>query len=50
MRRREQDASTYNKGVKSVVYTIGDMVMLFQKDTGKLQPRRRGPIRISGFG
>jgi hypothetical protein len=49
-RRREQDVHRYGKGIKRVIHNIGDMVMLFQKDVGKLQPRWRGPFRINGYG
>ena len=50
VRRHEMEAHRYSKGIKRVIHSIGDMVMLFQKDVGKLQPRWRGPFRINGYG
>ena len=38
-RRYEIEAHRYSKGIKRVVHNIRDMVMLFQKEVGKLQPR-----------
>ena len=49
-RQKEQMAARYNRGVKEVVHLVGDLAMLYQKYTGKLQPRWRGPFRISGYG
>ena len=50
MRKQEIEAYKYNKGITETVHHIGDLVMLYQKDVGKLQPRWRGPFRISGYG
>lgn len=43
-------AERYNKGIKRQVHKPGDLVMLHQKKTGKLEARWRGPFRISGCG
>jgi hypothetical protein len=48
--QKEEMALRYNKGVKRVVHHLGDLVMLYQERTRKLQPRWRGPFRISGYG
>jgi hypothetical protein len=48
--QKEIDAARYNKGVTRTVHHIDDLVMVYQKDTGKLQPRWRGPFKISGYG
>lgn len=48
--RKEQEAARYNKGVRLRVFAPGDLVMLYQKDAGKLQPRWRGPFRVDSFG
>lgn len=47
--RKEQEAMKYNKGVRPAVFSAGDLVMLHQKTSGKLQPRWRGPFRIDSF-
>jgi len=49
-RKREDEAARYNKGIRQVVHHIDDLAMLYQKDTKKLQPRWRGPFKISGYG
>ncbi|KAL2036817.1 hypothetical protein N7G274_010475 [Stereocaulon virgatum] len=46
-RRHEMEVHRYNRGIKRVIHNIGDLVMLFQKDVGKLQPRWRGHFRIN---
>ena len=48
--QKEQEAIRYNKGVKQATHHVGDLVMLHQKNTNKLEPRWRGPFRISGYG
>ena len=49
--RKEQEASRHDRGLKHQdVFATGDLVMLYQKNTGKLQPRWRGPFAINGFG
>ncbi|KAL8715549.1 MAG: hypothetical protein Q9220_000885 [cf. Caloplaca sp. 1 TL-2023] len=40
-------ASAHDKKVKMVSFHLDDLVMLFQKESGKLKPRWRGPFRIS---
>lgn len=50
IRKQELEAHRYNRGIKQTIHQLGDMVMLFQKDVGKLQPRWRGPFRIKGYG
>ena len=47
--RKEGEAARYNKGVRQRVFEPGDLVMLYQKDTGKLQPRWRGPFVVEAF-
>ena len=49
-RQKEAMARRYDKGVKAKVHEIGSMVMLWQKNTGKLQARWRGPFKITGYG
>ena len=49
-RRKEQEAFRYNKGVTETLHHLGDLVMLYQKHTGKLEPRWRGPFRIFDYG
>jgi len=41
-------AARYDRGVRQVSHNFGDLVMLWQKDVGKLQARWRGPFKISG--
>ncbi len=36
--------------MNEIWFSLGQPVMLYQKDTGKLQARWRGPFRIYGFG
>ncbi len=43
-------AARYDRGVRQVSHNFGDLVMLWQKDVGKLQARWRGPFKISGHG
>lgn len=47
--RKEREALRYNKGVRPDVFAQGDLVMLYQKSVGKLQPRWRGPFCIDRF-
>lgn len=49
-RQKEEIAIRYNRSITQTVHEIGSLVMLYQKDTGKLQARWRGPFRISGYG
>ena len=49
-RQKEDEAARYNRGVKQATHHVGDLAMLYQKVTKKLQPRWRGPFRISGYG
>ena len=49
-RRREQDAARYNKRVTETTHHLGDLVMLYQKDAGKLEARWKGPFRIKEYG
>jgi hypothetical protein len=49
--RKEQEASRYDRGIKHRdVFAAGDLIMLYQKNTGRLRPRWRGPFTINGFG
>ena len=47
--QKEAMAVRYNKGIKQTTHHPGDLVMLYQEHSGKLQPRWRGPFRISGY-
>lgn len=49
-RRREQEAIRYNMIVTQAHHQLGDLVMLCQKKTGKLEARWRGPFRILSYG
>ncbi len=49
-RKKEEEATRYNRGVKEAPLDINDMVMLHQKSAGKLEPRWRGPFRIAQCG
>ncbi len=49
-RRRERDAIRYNKGVTEATHHLEDLAMLYQKNTGKLEARWRGPFRIKDYG
>lgn len=40
----------YEKGVCESIHHINDLVMVWQKQQGKLEPRWRGPFRIVGYG
>ncbi len=44
------EAMRYNRGVTQATHRLGDLVMLYQKKTGKLQERWKGPFRISAYG
>ena len=44
------EATRYNRGITKADHQIGHLVMLYQKNTGKLQPRWRGPFRVAGYG
>ncbi len=48
--QKEKEARKYDRGVRQVHHNIGDQVMLYQKSTGKLEPRWRGSFKISGHG
>ena len=50
LRQKEDMTTRYDKGITRVIHHIGDLVMLFQEKAGKLQPRWRGPFKISGYG
>ena len=47
---RTKMAERYNRGVRKATLHEGDLVFLHQKNTGKLEPRWRGPFRIRGYG
>lgn len=51
-KRKQKEANTlrYNKGVKQTVHALGSFVMLYQKKTGKLEPRWRGPFVVYAYG
>ena len=48
--QKEKEAAYYNKGIKRATHHVGDLVMLYQKKGKKLEPRWRGPFRITGYG
>ena len=48
--QKEADAARYDRGITRTIHHIDDLVMVYQKNTGKLQPRWRGPFKISGYG
>lgn len=50
LRQKEDMAARYDKGVKQVVHHVGDLAMLYQEGAGNLQPRWKGPFKVSGFG
>ena len=50
LRQKEAMAVSYDKGVNLAVHYPGDLVMLYQEHSGKLQPRWRGPFQISAYG
>ena len=43
-------ADRYNRGVTQVTHHVGDLVMLHQKNTRKLEARWRGPFQIDRYG
>ena len=49
-RRKEAEAARYDRGITQTVHHINDLVMVYQKGVGELQPRWRGPFRIVGDG
>ncbi len=49
-RGKDEEAARYDRGIQQVVHHIKDLVMVFQKDTRKLEPRWRGPFTINGYG
>ena len=48
--QKEVMEARYNKGINKTTHHLGDLVMLHQKSTGKLEPRWRGPFRIHEYG
>ena len=48
--QKEKEAAYYNRGIKRATHHVGDLVMLYQKHGKKLEPRWRGPFKISGYG
>ena len=48
--QKQEIAARYNRGVTQATHHIDDLVMLFQKDTGILEARWRGPFRVSAYG
>lgn len=48
--RKEAEAARYDRGITQTVHHINDLVMVYQKGVGELQPRWRGPFRIVGDG
>ena len=43
-------ALKYNRDIKQIVHQIGSLVILYQKNTNKLQPRWRGLFVIHDYG
>lgn len=48
--QKQKMTNRYNREVNEATHYVGDLVMLFQKNTGKLEPRWRGPFQISDYG
>lgn len=48
--RKDLERARFNRGIIQHEFASGDLVMLFQKTSGKLQPRWRGPFYVEGFG
>ena len=48
-RQREDKAARYNREIFQTVHYLGDMVMLFQKNTTKLEPCWRDPFWIARY-
>lgn len=48
--QKQAMATRYNRGIIRATHHVDDLVMLFQKSTGKLEPRWRGPFRIASYG
>lgn len=49
--QKDKMEAEYNKGIiRRDTFVRGDLVMIYQKDTGKLQPRWRGPFLVAGPG
>ena len=46
---KKEEAARYNTGVREIVLPVWDLVMLFQKDTAKLESLWRGPFRSSEY-
>ena len=49
-RRKDEEATRHNRGVRQVMHHIKGLVMLHQKTARKLEARRRGPFQISEYG
>ena len=48
--RKDEEAAKFDKGIQPREFAEGDLVFLYQKNTGKLEPRWRGPFRVEGYG
>lgn len=48
--RKEEEMERYNRGITRTYHAIGTLAMIYQKKTNKLEPRWRGPYRITGYG
>lgn len=44
------EADRFNRGIIHCTFVPGDLVLLYQNKTGKLEPRWRGPFFVEGFG
>ena len=49
-RKKDEEARRFNRGISEQRFMDGELVMIWQKSTGKLEPRWRGPFMISGYG
>ena len=47
---KEKRTRRYNRYLANEMYCVDDLVMVYQKNEGKLEPRYRGPFRISSVG
>ena len=48
--KKAKEKLRYDRGATAVVRQLSSLVMLHQKNTGKLEPRWRGPFRLRGYG
>lgn len=49
-RKKYDEAARYDRGITIVRHFVDELVMVYQKNVGKLVPRWRDPFRISRYG